>query len=93
MERTTRSSILGISPTLVLVFSLACAQAVQSLYSPVIVVRDRTHDRKSPDQRPTQMHEDGTGFARFDSVGMDLSNTGAPAAFVVFRSARTTSRP
>jgi hypothetical protein len=76
MECTIRSSILVISLTLMLASSLACAQAVQSLYSPVIVVRDRTYDRKPPDQRPIQMHEDGSGLARFDSAGMDLSNTG-----------------
>jgi len=61
---------------LVLCCTDAWAQSVQSIYSPVILVRDRTSERTSPDARPIQMGEDGAAFARIVSLGNDLSHTG-----------------
>jgi hypothetical protein len=56
------------------------AQAVQTLYSPVILVRDMVSTKSDPDARPIQMREDGSGFARVNSVGTDLSYVGGAGA-------------
>jgi hypothetical protein len=61
--------IMSVSPALM-------AQAVQTLYSPVILVRDAVYTKSDPDARPIQMREDGSGFARINSVGVDLSYDG-----------------
>ena len=69
-------SVVASTAVLVLCCTDAWAQSVQSIYSPVILVRDRTSERTSPDARPIQMREDGTDFARIVSLGNDLSRTG-----------------
>jgi len=65
--------LLGQSPAVL-------AQAVQSLYSPVIIVSASLSTKTDPDARPIQMREDGSGQARFVSKGSDLSYVGGAGA-------------
>jgi hypothetical protein len=52
------------------------AQAVQSLYSPVILVHESLATKTDPETRPIQMREDGSGFMRINSFPGDLSHVG-----------------
>lgn len=76
MSEMVRCTVVASTAMFVLFCTDAWAQSVQSIYSPVILVRDRTSERTSPDARPIQMREDGTDLARIASLGDDLSRTG-----------------